>query len=65
MSRAKVVTRDLQNMRSAAQTISKNMSEAERLKVDIQRTEALLEASGSLKTADDVQREIEVIVNAV
>ena len=65
VSRAKLVSRDLQNMKSAAQTISKNISEAGRLQGDIARTEALLDASGSLKTADDVQREIEAIVNAM
>lgn len=65
VSRAKLVSRDLQNMKSAAQTISKNISDALRLQGDIARTEALLEASGSLKTADDVQREIEAIVNTM
>jgi DNA repair protein RAD50 len=61
VARAKVATRDLQTLKSAASLVSRTLAEVRDLKTDIARLERDLEASGSLKTVEDVQREMDSI----
>lgn len=59
MQKAKLASRDLQNMRSAATVVTRTVGEIKDLKVDIQRLERELHGTGSLKTVEDVQRELD------
>lgn len=61
VARARVATRDLQTLKSAASMVTRTLGEISDLKSDIGRLEKDLEASGSLKTVEDVQREVEQI----
>lgn len=46
-------------MKSAAAVLTRTVGEIKDLKVDIQRLERDLQGSGSLKTVEEVQREID------
>ncbi len=63
VQRAKIAARDLQTLKSAAVLVSRNLGEIEDLKSDLARLERELESTGSLKTVDDVQREVDQIAN--
>lgn len=63
MQRAKLASRDLQTLKSAAAMVTRTLTEVRDLKSDISRLERDLESSGSLKTVEDVQREAEVVTN--
>ena len=55
--------RDLQTLKGAASLVTRNIGEIEDLKADISRLERDLESSGSLKTIEDVQREVDQASN--
>ncbi|EKC98002.1 hypothetical protein A1Q2_07799 [Trichosporon asahii var. asahii CBS 8904] len=59
VQKAKLATRDLQNMRSAATVVTRTVGEIKDLKIDVQRLERDLQGSGSVKTVEEVQRERE------
>lgn len=63
VAKARVATRDLQTLKSAASLITRTLGEIRDLTSDISRLERDLEASGSLKTVEDVQREVDIISN--
>lgn len=63
VQRAKVAARDLQTLKSAASLVSRTLNEVKDLKSDITRLERDLQATGSLKTVEDVQREVDQISN--
>jgi DNA repair protein RAD50 len=54
-------TRDLQTLKSAALIISRTLGEVKDLQTDIQRIERDLQSTGTLKTASELQREIDQI----
>lgn len=61
MQRAKIAARDLQTLKSAATLVTRTLSEIKDLKSDVSRLERDLESSGSLKTVEDVQHEVDQI----
>lgn len=63
MQRTKIAARDLQTMRGSAVIMTRLVGEIDDLKSDVQRLERDLQSTGSLKTVDDVQREIDQISN--
>ena len=63
MQKAKLATRDLQNMRSAATVVTRTVGEIKDLKIDVQRLERDLQGSGSVKTVEEVQREVDKLSN--
>lgn len=58
-----MAARDLQTIRSSAVIMTRLVGEIEDLRSDVQRLERDLKSTGSLKTVDDVQREIDQISN--
>lgn len=50
-------------LKQHAATITKNQSEIERLKTEIANLEEELSSTGSSKTADDVQTELDALSN--
>lgn len=58
---AKRAVRDLQTLKAAASLVSRTLGEVKDLQGDIARLERDLEASGSTKTVEDVQREVDQI----
>jgi len=63
VQRAKIAARDLQTLKSAASLVTRTLGEIKDLKSDISRLERDLESSGSLKTVEDVQNEVDHISN--
>lgn len=63
MSRAKNVVRDLGNLKGVASMITRTLSETKDLMTDISRLERDLESTGTLKTVEDVQHEVDIISN--
>ena len=63
VQRAKNAARDLLALKSAATLVSRTMSEMKDLNADIARLERDLESSGSLKTVEDVQQEVDQLSN--
>jgi DNA repair protein RAD50 len=60
---AKLAVRDLHSIKSAAVIMTRLVGEIDDLTASVQRLERDLQSTGSLKTVDDVQREIEQIAN--
>ncbi|OCF56822.1 DNA repair protein RAD50 [Kwoniella mangroviensis CBS 10435] len=65
VQKAKLATRDLQNLKSAAALVSRTITELKELKSDISRLERDLEGTGSLKTVEEVQREVDQVSNEI
>lgn len=65
MQKAKLACRDLQTLKSAAAIMTRTVSELKDNKADIERLERALQSSGSLKTVEDVQHEVEIVSNAM
>ncbi|KAL7420509.1 DNA repair protein rad50 [Cryptotrichosporon argae] len=65
VQRAKTTTRDLQTLKSAATIVSRAINDVQDLRADIVRLERDLESTGTLKTVDEVQQEIEAISNDI
>lgn len=63
VQKAKLAARDLQTLRSAATLITRTLGEIKDLKAEVVRLERDLAGSGSLKTVDEVQHEVNVIAN--
>lgn len=63
MQRAKIGARDLQTLKGAASLVTRNLSEIKDLTSDISRLERELESTGSVKTVEDVQREVDQVTN--
>lgn len=63
VSRAKNVVRDLGNLKGVAAMITRTLGETKDLKSDISRLERDLESTGTLKTVEDVQHEVDLISN--
>ncbi len=63
VQRAKIGARDLQTLKSAAALVTRNLGEIKDLQSDIARLERDLEGTGSLKTVEDVQREVDQLSN--
>lgn len=61
--RAKLGARDLQTLKGAAALVTRNLSEIKDLESDLARLERDLESTGSLKTVEDVQREVDQVSN--
>lgn len=59
VQKVKQAARDLVTLKSAAAIIARAAGDIKDLKSDIQRLERDLEASGSLKTVDEVQQDID------
>ncbi|KAG0697633.1 P-loop containing nucleoside triphosphate hydrolase protein [Suillus ampliporus] len=57
--------REVVSLKQSASTVSRNQSDTERLKSEIRNLEAELAATGSVKTGDDVQRELDVLSNEI
>lgn len=55
--------RDIATLKQHATAITKNQSEIARLRSEIANLEEELSASGSTKTADDVQTELDALSN--
>lgn len=55
--------RDIATLKQHGATITKNQSEIERLKTEIANLEEELSSTGSSKTADDVQTELDTLSN--
>ena len=55
--------RDVTTLKQHAAAITKNQSEIERLKTEITNLEEELSSTGSTKTADDVQGELDALSN--
>lgn len=55
--------RDLQTLKGAAALIGRTLGEIKDLKVEVARLERDLESTGSLKTIDDVQHEVNILSN--
>lgn len=58
---AKLASRDLHTLKSAAVVISRTVGDIKDLKTDIQRLERDLQSTGTLKTVEEVQREADQI----
>ena len=63
VQRAKLAVRDLQTLKGAAALVTRTLGEVKDLKADIQRLERDLESSGSLKTVEEVQADVDRITN--
>lgn len=57
--------REVASLKQSASTVSRNQNEVERLKSDIKQLETELTATGTAKTGDDVQRELDVLSNEI
>ncbi|KAH7885017.1 ALG6, ALG8 glycosyltransferase family-domain-containing protein [Phlebopus sp. FC_14] len=57
--------RDVNSLKQQAATVSRNQSDIERLQREIANLEEELTATGSTKTADDVQTELEALSNEI
>ncbi|KAG2155166.1 P-loop containing nucleoside triphosphate hydrolase protein [Suillus bovinus] len=57
--------REIASLKQSASTVSRNQNETERLKSDIKKLETELTATGTAKTGDDVQRELDVLSNEI
>ncbi|KAG1739598.1 hypothetical protein EDB19DRAFT_1828817 [Suillus lakei] len=57
--------REVASLKQSASTVSRNQNETERLKTEIQNLETELAATGTAKTGDDVQRELDVLSNEI
>jgi DNA repair protein RAD50 len=57
--------REVASLKQSAITVSRNQNETERLKSDIKNLETELAATGTAKTGDDVQRELDVLSNEI
>lgn len=55
--------RDLGNLKNVASIISRTLNETKDLKGDIARLERDLESTGTLKTVEEVQHEVDLISN--
>ncbi|KAG0695286.1 hypothetical protein DFH29DRAFT_1005625 [Suillus ampliporus] len=55
--------REVVSLKQSVFTVSRNQSDMERLTSEIRNLEAELAATGSAKTGDDVQRELDVLSN--
>nr|XP_018262086.1 DNA repair protein RAD50 [Kwoniella dejecticola CBS 10117]OBR84244.1 DNA repair protein RAD50 [Kwoniella dejecticola CBS 10117] len=65
VQKAKLATRDLQNLKSAAALVGRTLSELKDLQSDITRLERDLASTGSLKTVEEVQREVDQVSNEI
>ncbi|WVR06574.1 hypothetical protein IAU60_003606 [Kwoniella sp. DSM 27419] len=65
VQRAKIATRDLQNLKGAAALVSRTLAEVKDLRSDISRLERDLESTGSLKTVEEVQREVDQVSSEI
>ena len=63
MSRARNIVRDLGNLKNVASIISRTLGETKDLKSDVARLERDLESTGTLKTVEEVQHEVDLISN--
>ena len=63
VQRAKVVSRDLQTLKNAASLVSRTLDEIKDLQTDISRLERDLESTGSLKTVEEVQAEVDQLTS--
>lgn len=57
--------REIASLKQSASTVSRNQNENERLKSEIKKLETELAATGTAKTGDDVQRELDVLSNEI
>ncbi|KAG2030192.1 P-loop containing nucleoside triphosphate hydrolase protein [Suillus americanus] len=57
--------REVASLKQSASTVSRNQNETERLKSDIKNLETELAATGTAKTGDDVQGELDVLSNEI
>lgn len=57
--------REIASLKQPASTVSRNQNENERLKSEIKKLETELAATGTAKTGDDVQRELDVLSNEI
>ncbi|OJA09417.1 hypothetical protein AZE42_03080 [Rhizopogon vesiculosus] len=57
--------REVASLKQSASTVSRNQSDTERLKTEIRNLEAELSATGTIKTGDDVQSELDVLSNEI
>ncbi|OAX38147.1 hypothetical protein K503DRAFT_770797 [Rhizopogon vinicolor AM-OR11-026] len=57
--------REIASLKQSASTVSRNQSDTERLKTEIGNLEAELSATGTIKTGDDVQSELDVLSNEI
>ncbi|KAG1766114.1 P-loop containing nucleoside triphosphate hydrolase protein [Suillus placidus] len=57
--------REIASLKQSASTVSRNQNETERLKSDIKNLETELAATGTAKTGDDVQKELDVLSNEI
>ncbi|GMK53777.1 hypothetical protein CspeluHIS016_0103630 [Cutaneotrichosporon spelunceum] len=62
---SKLAVRDLHAIKSAAAIMTRLVDEIDDLKASVQRLERDLQSTGSVKTVDDVQSEIEQIANEI
>ncbi|GFZ50594.1 Hydrolase acting on acid anhydrides [Saitozyma sp. JCM 24511] len=65
LQRAKIAARDLQTLKGAATLVTRTLSEVKDLKSDIERLERELQSTGSLKTVEDVQQEVDQASNDI
>jgi DNA repair protein RAD50 len=65
LQRVKLAARDLQTLKNAAAIISRTFAEIRDLKSDITKLERDLESSGSLKTVEEVQAELDALTSEV
>ncbi|ORY30598.1 hypothetical protein BCR39DRAFT_529095 [Naematelia encephala] len=65
LQRARIAIRDLQTLKGAAALVSRTLGEIADLKSDISRLERDLASSGSLKTIDEVQQEVDNLSNEI
>ncbi|OCF37294.1 DNA repair protein RAD50 [Kwoniella heveanensis BCC8398] len=65
VQKAKIASRDLQNLRNAAALVSRTLAEVKDLRSDILRLERDLESTGSLKTVEEVQKEVDQVSNEI
>jgi hypothetical protein len=63
LQRAKIAARDLQTLKGAATLVTRTLGEIKDLKSDIERLERELQSTGSLKTVEDVQQEVDQASN--
>ncbi|ORX37164.1 hypothetical protein BD324DRAFT_625039 [Kockovaella imperatae] len=61
VQKAKLAVRDLQTLKSAATLVSRTLGEITDLAADVARLERDLEGSGSLKTVEEVQHEVDLL----
>lgn len=63
VQKAKLAVRDLQTLKSAASLVSRTLGEIKDLNADVARLERDLEGSGSLKTVEEVQHDVDMLSN--